>query len=85
MAKKKKQNISIDVLSHMLVPEMKVLAEGDKSKMLKKFGIDETQLPKIYSSDPAVEALKAKTGDIIKIQRDDGTGKYITYRVVIEK
>lgn len=69
----------------MLVPEMKVLAEGDKSKMLKKFGIDETQLPKIYSSDPAVEALKAKTGDIIKIQRDDGTGKYITYRVVIEK
>jgi len=63
---------------------MKILSEGEKNKMLTKFGIDETQLPKIYSSDPAAAALKAEVGNIIKIQRDDGTGKYITYRVVIK-
>lgn len=85
MVKKKKQDMSsIDVLAHSLVPEMKVLADGEKTKVLSKFGIDETQLPKIFLSDPAVAALSAEVGNLIKIQRDDGTGKYVTYRIVIE-
>ncbi len=84
MVKKKKQEISIDVLAHMLIPEMKVLSEGEKTKVLNKFSINETQLPKIKSTDPAVVALKAEPGNIIKIQRDDGTGKYSTYKVVVE-
>jgi DNA-directed RNA polymerase I, II, and III subunit RPABC1 len=84
LAKKKKQSDSIDVLTHMLVPEMKVLAEGEKTKVLKKYGIDETQLPKILESDPAAQSLKAEAGNLIRIQRDDGTGKYYAYRIVVE-
>jgi DNA-directed RNA polymerase I, II, and III subunit RPABC1 len=84
LVKKKKQSESIDVLAHKLVPEMKVLADGDKTKILKKFGIDETQLPKILVSDPISQALKAEVGNLIRIQRDDGTGKYYAYRIVIE-
>lgn len=84
MAKKKKPTISMDVLTHMLVPEMKVLSDGEKTKVLNKYGIDETQLPKILLSDPAAAALKAEAGNLIKIQRNDGTGKYTTYRIVIE-
>ncbi len=63
---------------------MKVLSDAEKGKILSKFGINDTQLPRIYSGDPAVTALKANVGDIIRIDRDDGTGKYTTYRVVVE-
>ncbi|MFH1520360.1 MAG: DNA-directed RNA polymerase subunit RpoH/Rpb5 C-terminal domain-containing protein [Candidatus Micrarchaeota archaeon] len=74
----------MDVLSHNLVPEMKVLSDAEKAKVLSKYGIGEHQLPKIYSKDPAVLALKAVPGNLLKINRDDGTGKYTTYRIVIE-
>jgi DNA-directed RNA polymerases I, II, and III subunit RPABC1 len=84
LVKKKKLNESIDVLAHKLVPDVKVLAEGEKTKVLKKFGIDETQLPKILESDPISQSLKAEVGNLIRIQRDDGTGKYFAYRIVIE-
>ena len=62
---------------------MKVLSEGEKTKVLKKYGINEDQFPRILSEDPAVVALKAVPGNVIHIQRDDGTGKYITYRIVV--
>lgn len=84
LKKKKKQKVpALDILSHTLVPDIKVLSEGEKAKVLKKYGINEAQLPKIFSKDPAVEAVKAVPGNVIRIQRDDGTGKYISYRVVV--
>ncbi|MDD5171927.1 MAG: DNA-directed RNA polymerase subunit RpoH/Rpb5 C-terminal domain-containing protein [Candidatus ainarchaeum sp.] len=83
---KKKPSVStVDVLSHMLVPEMKVIGDAEKTKLLSKFGINETQLPRISSRDPAAVALKAVPGNIIRIDRNDGTGKYTTYRVVVEE
>jgi len=75
---------TVDVLSHHLVPEMKVLSEAEKAKVLKKYDITEDQLPKIFSKDPAAMALKAKAGDVIHIERNDGTVKHPGYRVVVE-
>ncbi len=81
---KKKQNVTtVDVLSHKLVPEMKVLTEAEKSKVLSKYGVKENQLPRISPTDPEAVALKAAPGDIIKVERDDGTGKYVTFRIVV--
>ena len=82
--KKKKEAPTVDVLSHKLVPEMKVLGDAEKKKVLEKYGIDETQLPKMLLSDPATVALKAVVGNIIRCERDDGTGKYTSYRIVVE-
>jgi DNA-directed RNA polymerase subunit H (RpoH/RPB5) len=82
---KKKANVStVDVLSHSLVPEMKVLGEAEKTKLLSKFRINSGMLPKMNSSDPSALALKAAPGDIVRIERDDGTGKYTAYRVVVQ-
>jgi DNA-directed RNA polymerase subunit H (RpoH/RPB5) len=81
---KKKQIVTtVDVLSHKMVPEMKILTDSEKSKVLSKYGVNEKQLPRMSSSDPAAMALKAMPGDIVKIERDDGTGKYTTFRVVV--
>ncbi|MEW6721649.1 MAG: DNA-directed RNA polymerase subunit RpoH/Rpb5 C-terminal domain-containing protein [Candidatus Micrarchaeota archaeon] len=82
--KKKPTAPTVDVLSHKLVPEMKILGESEKSKVLSKFGVNLKQLPRMTSKDPAALALKATPGDLVKVERDDGTGKYTTYRVVIE-
>ena len=79
---KKQKAPEIDVLSHRLINEMKVLPQGEKTKLFNKFGIDEGKLPRILQKDPAVVALKAAPGDVIRITRDDGTGKYTTFKVV---
>ena len=80
---KKKAIVStVDVLSHSLVPEMKVLGDSEKSKLLSKFGISMDMLPKISIKDPEATALKAAPGDVIRIERNDGTVKYTAYRVV---
>ncbi|MBU0531899.1 DNA-directed RNA polymerase subunit H [Candidatus Micrarchaeota archaeon] len=83
MKKKKQPDSTLDVLSFFLVPEMKVLKDSEKSKLFKDYGVDETKLPKILSKDPAVKALAANPGDVIRIQRDDGTGKHFTYKIVV--
>jgi len=80
--KRNKELESVDVLAHSLVPEMKVLTEAEKTKVLKQFNIDDTKLPRILSSDPAVIALKAVSGDVIRIDRDESTGKYPCYKLV---
>ena len=81
---KKQPAPTVDVLSHQLNPEMKVISAAEKAKLLKKFSISESQLPKIFSTDPVAMVLKAAVGDIIRIERNDGTGKYTAYRIVIE-
>jgi DNA-directed RNA polymerase subunit H (RpoH/RPB5) len=63
---------------------MKVLGDAEKTKVLKKYGITEAQLPKMLSTDPAAMALKAAAGDVIRIERNDGTVKYPGYRIVVE-
>jgi DNA-directed RNA polymerase subunit H len=81
---KKHVDSTVDVLSHAIFPEMSVVKEGDKGKILKEFGIDETMLPRMRLSDPAAVALKAKAGDLLKIKRNDGTGEYVSYRIVVD-
>ena len=83
MAKKKPVS-SIDVLSHNLVPEMKILEENQKKQVLKQYDVTSDQLPKILLNDPSVQALKAEAGDIISIEREDLTGKYKVYKLVVE-
>ncbi len=83
--KKAKTKKEIDVLSYHLVPKMEVLSESEKNRILKKYNITTEQLPKLRSGDPSVSALGANPGDVIKIERADETGKYLTYKVVKSK
>jgi len=84
LKRKRKQKVPLlDVLSHELIPDTKVLSDAEKTKVLKKYGVTEAHLPKIFSNDPVVVTLKAVPGNVLRIQRDDGTGKYTAYRVVV--
>ena len=75
----------VNVFNHMMVPIHILLKQEEAEKVLNKYRIKPYQLPKIKDSDPAVKAIQAQPGDIIKILRKSPTaGKAIAYRYVIE-
>ncbi|RLI38698.1 DNA-directed RNA polymerase subunit H [Candidatus Bathyarchaeota archaeon] len=75
----------VNVFNHMMVPIHTLLKQEEVEKVLNKYRIKPYQLPKIKDSDPAVMAIQAQAGDIIKILRKSPTaGEAIAYRYVVE-
>jgi DNA-directed RNA polymerase subunit H len=73
------------VKDHELVPEHTLLPSEEGEEVLKKYGVEASQLPKIHVDDPAAKEIGAKVGDIIKIVRRSPTAKQsIFYRLVID-
>ena len=76
----------IEVTKHILVPKHILLSEKEKEEVIKKYGIKKlNQFPKILKNDPIIKMLEVKEGDLIKIIRNENSGKEsIYYRIVIE-
>ena len=75
----------IDIFRNILVPEHVLLTKEETQSVLEMYKIKPYQLPYIHSSDPAVRAIDAKLGDVVKIIRNSRTaGNAIAYRYVIE-
>jgi DNA-directed RNA polymerase subunit H (RpoH/RPB5) len=66
---------------HILQPKHIKLNKKEE-EILKKLNISKVQLPKILISDPALPE-GCNVGDIIKIERKEGEGVFVYYRVVI--
>ncbi|MEM3673531.1 MAG: DNA-directed RNA polymerase subunit H [Candidatus Bathyarchaeia archaeon] len=74
-----------DIFEHVLVPKHEILTEEERKQVLAQYRIQPYQLPQIKASDPAVKAIGAKPGDILRIIRKSPTaGEHIAYRYVIE-
>ncbi|MEM1658510.1 MAG: DNA-directed RNA polymerase subunit H [Candidatus Jordarchaeales archaeon] len=74
-----------NIFEHELVPKHEVLSEEEKKLLLETFHVKEDQLPKIKDTDPAVKAIGAKPGDIIRIIRKSPTaGGTVFYRYVVK-
>ncbi|MBI4918650.1 DNA-directed RNA polymerase subunit H [archaeon] len=71
-----------EINKHRLVPKHNLLSEKEVSQLSKQYSIKD--IPKILVTDPAVEELKAKEGDLIKIERESLTaGRTLFYRRVV--
>lgn len=68
-------------MPHILQPKHIILKEEDVDKLLEKFNISLTQLPKIKLDDPALPE-NSVVGDVIKIERKDEDKIVLYYRVV---
>ena len=76
---------AFNLFEHAMVPKHEILPDKEKQELLQKFKVRTYQLPYIRVSDPAVKAVGAKPGDIVRIQRNSPTaGKYYAYRFVVE-
>lgn len=77
---------TINVLDHVMVPEHKIMSEEDVQALFFQYHLTSDQLPKIFHDDPAVKAIKAKVGDVIRIVRYSQTaGIAESYRLVIKR
>lgn len=74
------------ILRHRLVPEHIILSEKEKKYVIEKYaGGDAYKLPYILSTDPVVQVIGAKPGDVIKvIRRSPTAGVYVYYRLVVK-
>jgi DNA-directed RNA polymerase subunit H len=76
---------AFNLFEHIMVPKHEILSDKEKEELLQKFKVRTYQLPYIRVSDPAVKAVGAKPGDIVRITRNSPTaGKYFAYRFVVE-
>lgn len=72
------------ISEHYLVPLHEIVPKEKHDEVLKKYGLDSDNMPRISREDPAAEEIGAKKGDMIKITRDSPTaGKAIFFRTVV--
>jgi len=82
---KKAEKKEFLISGHILVPKHEILSAEEAQKVLDTYHVKPHQLPYIFSLDPAIRELGAKSGDIIKITRkSDVSGVAYYYRYVIE-
>ncbi len=88
MARKKKE-LDIDIMPHVLVPRFTLLDEKAVKQVLGEFKITRDQLPKIRMGDAMVRQIDREggavtEGSVIKVIRESPTaGVAIAYRLVI--
>jgi DNA-directed RNA polymerase subunit H len=76
---------AFDIFGHKLVPKHEILTEQEKEQIIAQYRVPPYQLPQIKASDPAVKAIDAKPGDILRIIRKSSTaGEHLAYRYVVE-
>jgi DNA-directed RNA polymerase subunit H len=74
-----------EIFEHKLVPKHEILTEKEKSQILSQFKLQPYQMPQVKATDPAVKAIGAKPGDMLKVIRKSATaGEHIAYRYVVD-
>jgi DNA-directed RNA polymerase subunit H len=75
---------AFNIFDHDFVSKHEILTPEERKNILEEYKVQPYQLPRIKASDPAIIAVGARPGDIVRVIRKSATaGQYIAYRYVV--
>ncbi|XP_021744582.1 DNA-directed RNA polymerase V subunit 5A-like [Chenopodium quinoa] len=76
-------DLLVNITKHVLKPKHQVLTPREKEKLLKKYNLEEKQLPRISAKDAIVRHYGYEKGQVLKVTYSgEITQSHVTYRCV---
>jgi DNA-directed RNA polymerase I, II, and III subunit RPABC1 len=77
-------DLLVNITHHELVPKHILLSKEERAKLLQRYRLKDTQLPRIQQNDPVAKYLGLRKGQVVKIIRQSETaGRYASYRLCV--
>lgn len=66
-------DLLVNITKHVLVPKHTIMSSEEKSALIKRYRLKDTQLPRIMLSDPVARYYGMRRGQVMRIERASET------------